>query len=112
MVCERKAMTDRNLPLPIAHQAKIVGIRRGAVYYVSRQISEANLALMRRIDELRLEHPFVGAIAGDEGFKVCGLHRSLQFHAADTRPIHCSVGDLSAEFDDANWPIRRRRRWR
>ena len=60
MVCERKAMIDRNLPLPIAHQAKIVGISRGTVYYVPSPISEADLALMRRIDELHLEHPFMG----------------------------------------------------
>ena len=54
-------MIDRTHPLPIAHQAKIVGISRGAVYYVPRPIREAELALMRRIDELHLEHPFMGA---------------------------------------------------
>ncbi len=54
-------MIDRNHPLPIAHQAKIVGLSRGAVYYVPRPISEPELALMRRIDELHLEHPFMGA---------------------------------------------------
>ena len=54
-------MIDRNHPLPIAHQAKIVGISRGAVYYVPRPISDAELALMRRIDELHLDYPFMGA---------------------------------------------------
>ena len=54
-------MIGRNHPLPIAHQAKIAGISRGAVYYVPRPIGEADLALMRRIDELPLEHPFMGA---------------------------------------------------
>ena len=54
-------MIDRNHPLPIAHQAKIVGISRGTVYYVPRPISEAELALMRRIDELHLDYPFMGA---------------------------------------------------
>ena len=53
-------MIDRNHPLPVAHQAKIVGISRGAVYYVPRPISEADLALMRCIDGLHLEHPFMG----------------------------------------------------
>jgi putative transposase len=33
---------------------------RGSVYYVPRKASEADLALMRRIDELHLEHPFMG----------------------------------------------------
>ncbi len=34
---------------------------RGSVYYLPRPVSEADLALMRRIDELHLEHPFMGA---------------------------------------------------
>jgi putative transposase len=31
------------------------------VYYLPKSVSEADLALMRRIDELHLEHPFMGA---------------------------------------------------
>ena len=54
-------MIDRNHALPITRQAELLGISRGAVYYVPRPISEAELALMRRIDELHLEHPFMGA---------------------------------------------------
>ena len=38
-----------------------MGISRSSVYYVPRGMSEAELALMRRIDELHLEHPFAGA---------------------------------------------------
>ena len=54
-------MIDRNHELPITRQAEALGISRGAVYYVPRPISDAELALMRRIDELHLEHPFMGA---------------------------------------------------
>jgi putative transposase len=54
-------MIDQNHELPITRQAQVLGISRGAVYYVPRPISEAELALMRRIDELHLEHPFMGA---------------------------------------------------
>ena len=54
-------MIDRNHELPITRQAEVLGISRGAVYYVPRPISEAELALMRRIDELHLEHPFMGS---------------------------------------------------
>ena len=36
-------------------------ISRGAVYYLPRPISQADLALMRRIDQLHLQHPFMGA---------------------------------------------------
>ena len=53
-------MIDRNHALPIARQAEVLGISRGAVYYVARPISEAHLALMRRIDCLHLAPPFMG----------------------------------------------------
>ena len=44
-----------------AGQAKALGISRGSVYYLARPTSDADLALMRRIDELHLEHPFAGS---------------------------------------------------
>ena len=58
---ERKAMIDRSHELPICRQAKALGISRGSVYYLARPTSDADLALMRRIDELHLEHPFAGS---------------------------------------------------
>jgi len=54
-------MIDRNHALPVVRQAELLGISRGAVYYLPRPISEADEALMHRIDELHLEHPFMGA---------------------------------------------------
>jgi putative transposase len=54
-------MIDRDHPLSVARQAKLLDISRGAVYYQPRPASDADLALMRRIDELHLEHPFMGA---------------------------------------------------
>jgi len=54
-------MIDRAHRLPIARQAQLLGTSRGAVYYLARSTSAADLALMRRIDELHLEHPFMGA---------------------------------------------------
>ena len=54
-------MIDREHPLSVARQAKLLDISRGAVYYRPRPISDADLALMRRIDELHLDHPFMGA---------------------------------------------------
>jgi len=54
-------MIDRNNKLSIKRQAKLLGISRGTVYYLPRPVSTADLALMRRIDELHLEHPFMGA---------------------------------------------------
>ena len=54
-------MIDRNEELSVTRQAQLLGISRGSVYYLPRPVSEADLALMRRIDELHLEHPFMGA---------------------------------------------------
>ena len=53
-------MIDREHPLSVTRQARLLEISRGAVYYQPRPTSEADLALMRRIDELHLEHPFMG----------------------------------------------------
>ena len=54
-------MIDRDHQLSITRQAKLLEISRGTVYYLPRPVSPADLALMRRIDELHLEHPFMGA---------------------------------------------------
>jgi len=54
-------MIDRKHDLPISAQAKLLGLSRGTVYYLPRPVSDADLALMRRIDERHLQHPFMGA---------------------------------------------------
>jgi putative transposase len=54
-------MIDRDHALPVARQAQLLGMSRGSVYYLPRPASQAELALMRRIDELHLEFPFMGA---------------------------------------------------
>jgi putative transposase len=54
-------MIDRSHELPLGGQAKALGISRGSIYYLARPTSDADLALMRRIDELHLEHPFAGS---------------------------------------------------
>jgi putative transposase len=54
-------MIDRQHQLPITRQAELLGMSRSSVYYLPRPVSEADLALMRCIDELHLEHPFMGA---------------------------------------------------
>ncbi len=54
-------MIDPNHELTVKRQAEILGISRASVYYVPRGVSEADLALMRHIDELHLQHPFAGS---------------------------------------------------
>jgi putative transposase len=52
---------NRRHALPIKQQAELVGISRSSVYYPPKPVSTTDLALMRRIDELHLELPFMGA---------------------------------------------------
>lgn len=54
-------MIDRDHRLSITRQAELLDISRGTVYYLPRPVSAADLALMRKIDALHLEHPFMGA---------------------------------------------------
>jgi putative transposase len=54
-------MIDRKHDLPITRQAEVLRISRGSVYYLPRPVSEADLAIMRRLDRLHLEYPFAGA---------------------------------------------------
>jgi putative transposase len=54
-------MIDREHDLPLTRQAILVGLSRGAIYYEPRPLPECDLRLMRRMDELHLEHPFAGS---------------------------------------------------
>jgi len=47
--------------LSLRRQCELVGISRSGFYYEPIPESEANLALMRRLDEMNLEHPFYGS---------------------------------------------------
>jgi len=72
-------MINRQHDLPITRQAKALGISRGSVYYLPRAVPAADLALMRRIDELHLDYPFAGSrmlqgLLIADGHKVGRLH--------------------------------------
>jgi putative transposase len=78
-VAERKAMIDRSHTLSLARQAEELGISRSSLYYDPQPVSAADLAIMRRIDELHLEFPFAGSrmlrdLLAAEGFTVGRLH--------------------------------------
>jgi putative transposase len=72
-------MIDRDHDLPITKQAEVLRISRGSVYYLPRPVPAADLALMRRLDELHLEFPFAGSrmlrgLVAAEGCKVGRRH--------------------------------------
>lgn len=54
-------MIDGHHALSISRQAQLAGISRGSVYYLPKPVSAVDLTLMRQIDALHLEHPFMGA---------------------------------------------------
>ena len=67
-------MIDRAHELSITRQAKLLGISRGTVYYLPRPVSPADLALMHKLDELHLEHPFMGARMLRDQLARQGIH--------------------------------------
>lgn len=74
-------MIDRGHELSVTRQAKALGISRGSIYYLPRPVSDADLKLMRRIDELHLEYPFAGSrmvkgLLTGEGHEVGRCHVS------------------------------------
>ena len=86
-------MIDRNHELPITRQAELLEVSRASVYYLPRPMSEANLALMRRIDALHLEHPFMGArMLRDslrrEGFQVGRKHVATLMARMGVEPLY------------------------
>jgi len=54
-------MIDRTHQLPVRRQCQLLKLARSTAYYQPTPVSETALALMRRIDELHLAHPFAGA---------------------------------------------------
>lgn len=54
-------MINRDHKLPLTRQAELLNISRGAIYYKSRDVSAADLKIMRRLDALHLDYPFAGS---------------------------------------------------
>src|SRR4051794_12633125 len=89
-------MIDRSHDLPITRQARMLNVSRGSVYYLPRPPSAADLALMRRMDELHLDFPFAGSrmlrdLLIAEGFRtgrrhVATLMKRMGIHAVYRKP--------------------------
>jgi putative transposase len=47
--------------LPITRQCELLHLNRSTVYYRHQEVAEADLELMRRIDEMYLKRPFYGS---------------------------------------------------
>ena len=53
-------MIDRTHKLSVVRQCQLLELSRSTAYYQPMPVSGAELALMRRIDELHLQYPFAG----------------------------------------------------
>jgi putative transposase len=72
-------MIDRTHDLSVSRQCRILSLARSTAYYQQQETSAADLALMRRIDELHLEYPFAGSrmlrdLLKQEGHQVGRKH--------------------------------------
>ena len=72
-------MINREHDLPITQQAKALGVSRGSIYYLPRPVAAADLAIMRRMDELHLGFPFAGSrmlrdLLNQEGIEIGRRH--------------------------------------
>ena len=54
-------MIEPSHALPVVRQCMLLDLSRSSVYYTPQPVSASDLAWMRRIDELHLNHPFAGA---------------------------------------------------
>ena len=74
-------MIDKEHTLPLTRQSRILELSRSSLYYLSVPVSDRDLELMRRIDEIHLKHPFMGSRSirdqlQDMGHKVGRQHVS------------------------------------
>ena len=79
--------------MPITTQCQLLGLSRSSAYYRPREVSASDLALMRRLDELHLEHPFLGSrkltrLLKDEGHPVGRRHVTTLMHRMGIEPIY------------------------
>jgi putative transposase len=89
-------MIDRSHELPLRRQAQVLKLSRSSLYYRPQPVSAADLAIMRRIDELHLEHPFAGSrmlrdLLRGEGVqigrqRVITMMRRMEIEAIYRRP--------------------------
>ena len=96
-------MIDRGHRLPLTRQAAMLGISRGSLYYSACPVSAAELAIMRRIDELHLDYPFAGSrmlrdLLRGEGIavgreQVTSMMRRMSIEAVYRRPYTSKRAD-------------------
>jgi putative transposase len=54
-------MNDRKSTLPVTRQCQLLSLSRLTAFYRPKDVFDADLTIMRRIDEMHLERPFYGS---------------------------------------------------
>jgi putative transposase len=54
-------MIDRKSALPVTRQCQLLSLSRSTAYYRPKDVSDADLTIMRCIDEMHLKRPFYGS---------------------------------------------------
>jgi len=102
-------MIDREHALPVSRQVRLVGIARSGAYYEARPVSEADLKLMRRLDELHLEFPFAGArmlvrLLKREGVQVGRKHVGTLMKRIGIEALYCKPNTSRRHAKHKIWP--------
>ena len=66
-------MIERTHELPLKRQAQLLDLSRGSLYYQPEPVSPEDLDLMRRMDELHLQWPFMGSRMLRDQLRTQGL---------------------------------------
>jgi len=66
-------MIEREHELPLKRQAELLELSRGSLYYQSQPVSAEDLDVMRRMDELHLQWPFMGSRMLRDQLRTQGL---------------------------------------
>lgn len=54
-------MIDQTAPLPVTRQCTLLSLSRSSVYYQPAPVPAEDLQMMRLIDEIHLDKPFLGS---------------------------------------------------
>jgi putative transposase len=66
-------MIDAEHDLPLTRQADLLGISRSTIYYEAAGPSERDLEIMREIDRLHMDYPYMGARMLRDTLRLAGF---------------------------------------
>lgn len=102
-------MIDRNHELPVSQQAKALRLSRGCLYYKPAPVSEHELGLMHRLDQLHVAHPFAGSrmlrdLLRLEGFCVGRKHVRTLMKRMGIEALYCQPRTTQAHRGHTVYP--------